>query len=149
MGILTLIAHLGWEGYQWQMVIVYVIIVCLVSSQFFSIQINNKTGKLILLVFGILGIPISSCLSYLIPVFSIPEMSGLYHVVATHESVKNELDYKVWLPTEHGKDREEGHELKSKVIISFLGRELKNTNEKIDYRDETIEWIVKPANNKS
>lgn len=104
MGILLLISHFGWEGYRWQVVLIYVIIVCLVSNQFFGVPIGNKMGRWTLFIFGILGILISSGLSYLIPVFSIPEISGPYHVVATHESVKNELGYKIWFPTEQGID---------------------------------------------
>lgn len=39
--------------------------------------------------------------------------------------------------------KERGHELKSKIITSFLNKELKGVNEDIFISDKSIEWIKK------
>jgi len=95
-----LILHTFFEGLRWQMGLVYMLILCLMVASIFNVHINHKIGKWMLLIFGVIALLISSTISHLVPVFTLPKTTGKFHVISCFNTTENQLAYKIWFPSE-------------------------------------------------
>ena len=124
LGILVL-GHLLFEGYRWQMIPAYLLLL-IVSWSVHSVDISNKARQSFLRILGYMLVLVVAAIGWMLPnilpVFTLPERSGPY-VVGTSEmyvltdmeevitkdpSDRRELLYKTWYPSEADiNDREE------------------------------------------
>ncbi len=116
IGILLLL-HLVFEGWRWQMFPAYLIIVIL-GWRIKAIDADNPARLSFLRVLGYLGIVVVMFLGWLLPsvlpVFSLPEPTGVYQVgtqmihvqtdndepITKDPNDRRELMLKVWYPSE-------------------------------------------------
>jgi len=116
LGIL-LTLHLVIEGWRWQMIPAYVLVI-LIGGRIWTVDVTNKPKLSFLRVVGFLGIVILLFLGWLLPivlpVFSLPEPTGDYNVGTETVYVKTDLDetitddpndkrefvYKLWYPSD-------------------------------------------------
>jgi predicted dienelactone hydrolase len=111
---ITLLIHLIFEGYRWQVVPIYVLSLFILTTlirntAFFGTSILKKTAMAFVMFFALL---LGSFFSVCLPIFELPQPTGSYSVGALHYHLKTsapetitltpkdnrELMLKIWYP---------------------------------------------------
>ncbi len=98
LSFFAIAGHLIFEGFRWQMLPVYLVLVCFLIGFVLNLKIQAMWVKWSLWTICLIAIVISSLLSYLIPVFKVPSIKGKFEIVSVDEVTNQGIKYKLWLP---------------------------------------------------
>ncbi|MBZ9650944.1 alpha/beta hydrolase family protein [Psychroflexus montanilacus] len=89
--IFCILLHLIFEGYRWQMIPAYFLILLmslLINREF---KKTNKTSKVLVSIFSIILVSISWIIPLVFPVFKLPNPTGHFHVASQYIQLKTNL----------------------------------------------------------
>ncbi|RSK25786.1 alpha/beta fold hydrolase [Bacillus sp. HMF5848] len=116
IGILCLVVtHLLFEGYRWQMIPAYILGSFVVYIILTRPQFSTLWSRVVISFFLIIWVPVAILLPIIVPIFTLPEPSGIYdvakvsyhlkdptrkEVATTDQTDTRELPVSIWYPTE-------------------------------------------------